>query len=75
LAAAISIRLPSSILSWIRAVFLVAWLTLLLDEAITAIPYGDAGDVISCTAASAILVIFLSAKEQTKVKTSRESRS
>jgi hypothetical protein len=58
LPAGISIGLPSSILSWIRAVFLVAWLTLLLDGAITSIPEGDAGAVISCAAASAVLVIF-----------------
>lgn len=55
--------IPSSILGWIRAAFLIFWLVVLCLEIIFGIPNGDEGMVLASIGASVILLVFLAAKQ------------
>jgi hypothetical protein len=59
----IHILVPFSFHGWIRFIILSSWLILLAIGVVEGIPNGDEGMVLSCTLASVVLLIFLSAPE------------
>lgn len=70
---AIRIARPHSVLGWIRAVVIGCWIAILGLCVATGIPDGDEGIVLTATAASVILLAFLSARDAATSKKNNDT--